>query len=91
MKLQRVVGVLLCALCIGITGSALIGGLLGVTAAEAARILYAIYKAYKSGKSIKAAVGAVTGGSGFVVWLIVDAILGVGINLIMGSSWLQSF
>ena len=91
MKKQRVAGALLCAVCICATGSALIGGLLGVTAGQAARMIAAIYKAYKSGKSIKAAVGAITGGSGFIVWLIVDAILGVGINFIMGSSWLQSF
>lgn len=91
-KIMRKVGMLaLCMCMMAFTGSALIGALLGVSATTAARMIASIYKAYKSGKSIKAAVGAVTGGSGFIIWLIVDAIVAVGINFIMGSSWLQSF
>lgn len=69
-----------------ICNSIMLGSVLGVSAATAARIIAAAYKAYKAGKSIKTAISAVTG-PGALVWLAVDFLIGVGINKAMDSSW----
>ncbi|MGX7112243.1 hypothetical protein [Gemella cuniculi] len=71
---------------ITVSGSVMLGSILGVSASTAARIIAAAYKAYKAGRSIKAAIAAFTG-PGALLWLAVDFLLGIGLGKALGSSW----
>ena len=69
-----------------ISGSVMLGSILGVSIITASKIITAAYQAYKAGRSIKVAIAAFTG-PGALLWLAFDFIVGVGIAKVLGSSW----
>lgn len=71
-----------------VTGSALIGAALGVSATRVATILAKAYTLYKRGETVRDAIMAVAGPEG---WggIIIDFAVTWGLSALVSSSWLK--
>jgi hypothetical protein len=76
--------VLVMGIVLSITGSILIGAVIGWTASAVLNVLRAAYTAYRAGSSITSAILGTTG-YGWVAWFIINLAVSYGINYLMGS------
>ncbi|GAB2021220.1 hypothetical protein RyT2_02930 [Pseudolactococcus yaeyamensis] len=67
----------------------LIGAALCVSISTVARWVWAIYQAHRAGRSIRAAVSLCLGTAGWT-WILVDFLIGYGVALVLGSTWVQA-
>ncbi|AJA49820.1 hypothetical protein CPAST_c37820 [Clostridium pasteurianum DSM 525 = ATCC 6013] len=82
--------VLIIGLAVSITGSALIGSVLGVSATKVLEIAWTVYRAYRAGSSIAAAVGAIFG-PGYAAWFLAQIFISYGISVVLNSPGLRSY
>lgn len=80
----------LVATVISLTGSALIGAVLGVSAVKVYYIAKTAYTAWKTGASIRVAVAAMFVGPGWLIDLAVELLICYGIGLVLNSTHLQA-
>ncbi|MDS1005227.1 hypothetical protein P9J83_17320 [Clostridium sporogenes] len=73
-----------------LTGSMLIGAVMGASASQVLSILNAVYRAYKTGASISNAVAAVCG-PGAAAMFLVNILISYGISYALNSPGLQSY